>query len=336
MRMVSVKTLYAAWTLAHSIAPACRLGPGQTLPPNEDTGRLIYVSDFISPLTGRAVIRDESGNVVKDARRIIYPGPSGDLWWNSRQVIAQVRDLLAIHEEAHPGKTALCVFDHSPTHTTLPPDGLNAFGMNMSDGGKQRRQRDTVIPQSNPDIACRGRAQRMTLEDGQTPKGLRTVLEERGFNVRGMRAKCVPACSPENNACCMARLLSKQDDFAQQPTELESLITEAGHLCIYLPKYHCELNPIEMVSECSDTAPNSTHTRAALLPVLGVGEVSLPRSPEEIVPARPGTCPRSTGCLSARSHSSFHQPRVEVHERLPRRPDRKGGRGGCATASTHG
>ena len=29
---------------------------------------------------------------------------------------------------------------------------------------------------------------------------------------------------------------------------LETLIKAAGHECIFLPKFHCELNPIEMVS----------------------------------------------------------------------------------------
>ncbi|OJA11837.1 hypothetical protein AZE42_04062 [Rhizopogon vesiculosus] len=27
---------------------------------------------------------------------------------------------------------------------------------------------------------------------------------------------------------------------------LETLIKKAGHECIFLPKFHCELNPIEM------------------------------------------------------------------------------------------
>jgi hypothetical protein len=44
----------------------------------------------------------------------------------------------------------------------------------------------------------------------------------------------------------MARLLSQQEDFVNQPSMLETLIKERGHLCIFLPKFHCELNPIEM------------------------------------------------------------------------------------------
>jgi len=45
----------------------------------------------------------------------------------------------------------------------------------------------------------------------------------------------------------MARLLSKQDDFRSQKSQVEEMITERGHLCIFLPKFHCKLNPIEMV-----------------------------------------------------------------------------------------
>ena len=47
----------------------------------------------------------------------------------------------------------------------------------------------------------------------------------------------------------MACILSKQEDFTNQILMLETVIRrEAGHLCIFLPKFHCELNPIEMVS----------------------------------------------------------------------------------------
>jgi hypothetical protein len=120
--------------------------------------------------------------------------------------------------------------------------------MNKSNGGKQRFQKDTIIPDSQavPAVNMRGKPQSMKTKDG-LQKGLQQVLEERGFNVSGLRAKCKPVCPFENKDCCMARLLSHQEDFANQVSMLEQVITEAGHLCLVLPKFHCELNPIEMV-----------------------------------------------------------------------------------------
>src|SRR5882672_10581993 len=58
----------------------------------------------------------------------------------------------------------------------------------------------------------------------------------------------MPVCPSESQNCCMACLLSQQDDFIDQESMLEMMIREQGHLCILLPKFHCELNPIEMVS----------------------------------------------------------------------------------------
>jgi hypothetical protein len=61
--------------------------------------------------------------------------------------------------------------------------------MNKSNGGKQRKQHDTVIPESNPVVQHRGKPQKMTAESGEA-KGLQQVLQERGFDVSGMRSKC--------------------------------------------------------------------------------------------------------------------------------------------------
>jgi hypothetical protein len=117
--------------------------------------------------------------------------------------------------------------------------------MNKSNGGKQRKQKDTVIPMNNPDAKFRGKPQKMTTTTGEA-KGLQQTLQERGFDASGMRVKCSPVCPFENNDCCMARLLSKQDDFCLQESLLEQKIKSKGHLCVFLPKFHCELNPIEM------------------------------------------------------------------------------------------
>jgi len=131
-------------------------------------------------------------------------------------------------------------------HGLLRLDALCAFNMNKSNGEKQRKQKDTVIPMNNPQPQFRGKIQKMRTEAGEA-KGLKQVLEEHSFNITGMSAKCSPVCSFENNNCCMACLLSKQDNFRLQISLLEQKIKDKGHNCIFLPKFHCKLNPIEMV-----------------------------------------------------------------------------------------
>ncbi|KAI5832151.1 hypothetical protein K523DRAFT_414427 [Schizophyllum commune Tattone D] len=47
--------------------------------------------------------------------------------------------------------------------------------------------------------------------------------------------------------CCMQRLLASQPDFRDEKPLLQVLIEKRGHKCLFLPKFHCEFNPIEMV-----------------------------------------------------------------------------------------
>src|SRR6266545_8337194 len=157
-------------------------------------GRLIHVSAFINPETGHLTLLDEKGDVAQDSTKIIYPGSGGDPWWDSAQLLTQMEGAIQIFEAAHPGKQGLFIFDQSSAHASLPPDALKAFEMNKSDGGKQR---DTIIPQSNPDPRFRGKPQKMTTSSGQQ-KGLQAVLQERGFNVSHLRAMCVPVCPFES------------------------------------------------------------------------------------------------------------------------------------------
>ncbi|KAI6008479.1 hypothetical protein EDC04DRAFT_2907145 [Pisolithus marmoratus] len=183
----------------------------------------------------------------EDARQIIYPGANGDAWWTHDDLLKQIKHAIQIHERVNGENCqALFIFDNSSAHASLPPDALRAFEMNRSDGGKQHKQCDTIILESNPTLSKQGCIQKMTTPAGE-PNGLQSVLEERGFDVHGLRAKCSPVCQPESTGCCMARLLSQQDDFQNQISMLEKLIMDSGHACIFLPEFHCELNPIEML-----------------------------------------------------------------------------------------
>jgi hypothetical protein len=186
------------------------------------------------------VVRNDAGEVTRDARKIIFPGSNGDPWWDAAQLLEQMKDAISIFEEAYPGCEAVFIFDQSSAHASLPPDAIRPFDMNKSNGGKQRVQHDTIIPST-------GQLQKMTTDSGEA-KGLKQVLDERGFNTAlYKRAKCTPVCPFESKDCCLARLLSQQKDVTDQTSMLENLIVSAGHHCVFLPKFHCELNPIEMV-----------------------------------------------------------------------------------------
>ena len=74
----------------------------------------------------------------------------------------------------------------------------------------------------------------MQLPDGR-PKGMKLILQERGVCTDGMVAE---------------KLREKQqtfEDFATQKSLLEEMVESRGHLCMFIPKFHCELNPIERV-----------------------------------------------------------------------------------------
>ena len=54
------------------------LGPGQTILQKKGHGRLIHVSESINSITGCLVLHDAEGNIIDEARKIIYPGSNGD------------------------------------------------------------------------------------------------------------------------------------------------------------------------------------------------------------------------------------------------------------------
>ncbi|RPA91703.1 hypothetical protein L873DRAFT_1780507 [Choiromyces venosus 120613-1] len=91
-------------------------------------------------------------------------------------------------------------------------------------------------------------------------KGLQIVLQERGLWPSGRKfltqcsipgdspgeRKPNPACKHATNAnCCARALLSSQPDFQAQKCQLQETLEAAGHMVIFYPVYHFELNFIE-------------------------------------------------------------------------------------------
>jgi hypothetical protein len=138
-------------------------------------------------------VKGPDGEVLKEVLQIIHLGSNGDPWWDSKQLIDQVKNkAIPIFEEAHPGCQALFIYDQSSAHATLAPDTLKAFKMNKSNGGAQHQQKDTVIPDSNPFPEYRGRVQKMTTETGQQ-KGLQQTLEDHGVHQSALSRTIIAA-----------------------------------------------------------------------------------------------------------------------------------------------
>ena len=45
----------------------------------------------------------------------------------------------------------------------------------------------------------------------------------------------------------MKTVLENHDDFLHEKTNFECYVESCGHVALFLPKFHCELNPIEHV-----------------------------------------------------------------------------------------
>ena len=77
------------------------------------------------------------------------------------------------------------------------------------------------------------------------PEGMKQVLLEHGLWAEGLHMKCRDKCTGGSSGCCAKRILELQPDFMGHCSLIQEVIKEAGHLCIFLPKFHCELNFIK-------------------------------------------------------------------------------------------
>ena len=158
-------------------------------------------------------------------------------YWNSEKFLKQMEAAIKIAKIKYSSDqyNVIWLFDHSSGHTAFAEDSLNASRMNVKPGGKQPVMHDTVY---------NGKLQKMVLSDG-TPKGMKIVLEERGVNTRNMKAED------------MRIALQDMHDFKYEKTKLETLLSNHGYRGFFIPKFHCELNPIERV-----WAQSKKYTRA--------------------------------------------------------------------------
>jgi len=155
-----------------------RLQEGQQILQKKGCGCLIHISGWVEEVNGCLVVRNAEGVIIKEVHKVVFPELNSNPYWDCMQLIEQVHTkAIPIFKEAHPGCQDLFIFYQSSALAALPPDALKAFEMNKSNGGKQHRQKDTIILDSNPYLEFCGKVQKMTTENGEQ-KGLQQTLKE--------------------------------------------------------------------------------------------------------------------------------------------------------------
>ncbi|CAB1112352.1 unnamed protein product [Ectocarpus sp. CCAP 1310/34] len=142
--------------------------------------------------------------------------------------------------------------------------GKNKAGMNAGYGGARKGQEmapqdATTILEDTPKLK-KGAAQFLTFQAGEYPfhepgatdqvgkiKGLKQVLFERGLWIPGMSMTGAKKGQKAILKTSMPAVLRGQKDFAKVDSSLEVLLKRHGGVALMLPKFHFELNQIELV-----------------------------------------------------------------------------------------
>jgi hypothetical protein len=208
--------------------------------------------------------KDDEGNIIhqgyeeRKSYTIINPGKNADGYWTNENLVQQLVEVIPLFEKVHPGCELLFCFDNSQNHHAKPPDGLVVSKLNLIDGGKGKeniedtdpfRIRDTTFTNANGQVV-----QQSMVTAGRKQKGIKTILSERGLwdDLDHKKLQCPPCKNgspePGKTNCCAIRCLSEQPDFKNQKEWLREVVEDCHkHSIIFFPKFHCELNYIEMI-----------------------------------------------------------------------------------------
>ncbi|CUA75192.1 Periplasmic nitrate reductase [Rhizoctonia solani] len=222
-------------------------------------GNTIMIADFVSAQLGW--LRGQNG---ESARVIFRPGINRDGYFTCARVVKQLKDAIKIVQEAFPEYTHIFIYDNAPSHTKRPEDAISARTMPKGEvenfprpytvKGANGTSQKVTPPRMEPGRLPDGTAQSFYWPDDHEPanrrgwfKGMAQILRERGLQkVAEKRAECPGfKCEPGKTDCCCRRALLNQPDFESRDSNLEEAARELGTRVIFLPKYHCELNPIE-------------------------------------------------------------------------------------------
>ncbi|KAI0717864.1 hypothetical protein C8T65DRAFT_737665 [Cerioporus squamosus] len=200
-------------------------------------GRGLHQSDFICSTVGW----------LSEASITLEYGKNHEGFWNSELFCKQLTEkFFAAFRKAHgPGYVTVVLVDNSQGHSCYAEDALGVSKMNFRPGGAQARMRDGWYMKDGQKVTQEMNFPPDHPHHPNEPKGMKAVLTERGLWRSGLTMKCKGCCDDDATACCATRILERQPDFLAQKSRVEEIIEAEGHICTFLPKFHCETNFIE-------------------------------------------------------------------------------------------
>jgi hypothetical protein len=229
-------------------------------------GQSVMIADFVSSAFGWL----SSPDGTKRARVTLRPGKGRDGYFCSDDVVNQLTTATDILDNHYKGHEHVFVLDNAKTHTKRSESALSARRLPKNPSASFATV--AVIRGSNgkPVLDENGapKTERQPMHDGtfadgsrqcfyyppdhpQYPshfKGMTQLLRERGFNApEKLRTECPKfKCNPGAQNCCQRRILFNEADFANVPSLVEQHCWARGYSVIFLPKFHPELNFVEM------------------------------------------------------------------------------------------
>ncbi|CAM9151044.1 unnamed protein product [Pylaiella littoralis] len=180
-------------------------------------------------------------------------GKQHDGYWTSDRMCAQLPAAIAMFELSNgPHRQGVFIFDNSTGHNAYDDDALLAHKISLAPGGEKAALRvfeddngktKIFLPKTEAQKKMKGRKFGTGLDKKKYPVGTRVTSGSPllGLNKGGEQM----LKEMGRQRCCMERVFSDLGAFKAQLNKVQQIFKDAGHVCIFLPKYHPELNAIE-------------------------------------------------------------------------------------------